>query len=606
MKNYIINHQSKEYISPINISFKKIRHFILDYNYIFLMIIIFALALFLRLLDLENNLPGLYNDELYFLLSAYTQLHHIGYLTVPGFNLRDFIFYIINGYIPSIILFHTNPFSARFPVALYGSLMVFPLYLLSKELLNNKKMALIAALLWGISPSAVVTSRVGYGVEIFPLFLFLFFLFSWIKFINYNNLKYLAFFLTLFVIILYFPSIRVYALIPVVGTVIYTLLPLIESKIITGKYKSFTHSYYVFSFLATIGVIWVGLIIAKEYLSSLLGPVKSWYILTNMPFMSFRFFLRLGYALAPWKMFWLDEFTSIGLNYGSPVFVPSLLIFTLPFLYASVFLIPTFYKNDKAILNSYYLILGYALFGLLTPIFNTTNLDNMFEPSEGIFALPFYCMLVAFSLYVFLKWASKSLKQVQDKVDNSHNHHVQKRKKFNTRTLSAILISIIIILATINVASFVYDLNASSEYHYKDNTNSLNYIFYGWYHVTEYMLSHNFTNVTLYYTSGVGGAYDLTNVNNFNYWFYHQNFPLYWLYAYSEGKITKIYPLYHDALPPIPRNFSIILSQNVNYTKILKANGYRFKVLYTVYRANGKPAIQVIELENGLNNTEIS
>ena len=45
---------------------------------------IFATGFALRVINLGSNLPGLYNDELYFLLSAYAQLHHIGYLTVPG------------------------------------------------------------------------------------------------------------------------------------------------------------------------------------------------------------------------------------------------------------------------------------------------------------------------------------------------------------------------------------------------------------------------------------------------------------------------------------------------------------------------------------------
>ena len=155
---------------------------------------IFVVSIIFRFLYLGTNLPGLYNDELYSLLSAYTQLNHIGYLTVPGYNLSDFVFYTINGYIPSILLFHTNPFSARVPNALYGTLMIFPTYLLAKELFNKKGVALIASFLWAISPSAIVTSRVGYGVEIFPLFLFIFSVFFLDKVFTFSNAKVFAFF----------------------------------------------------------------------------------------------------------------------------------------------------------------------------------------------------------------------------------------------------------------------------------------------------------------------------------------------------------------------------------------------------------------------------
>ena len=136
------------------------------------LLLTFFIGFAYRVYNLGTNLPGLYNDELDFLLSAYAQLYHIGSLTVPGYNLSNFVFYTINGYIPSILVFHANPFSARFPVAFYGSLMVFPIYLIASELFKNKKIALISSFFWDISPSAVITSRVGYGVEIFPVFIY--------------------------------------------------------------------------------------------------------------------------------------------------------------------------------------------------------------------------------------------------------------------------------------------------------------------------------------------------------------------------------------------------------------------------------------------------
>ena len=93
----------------------------------------------------------------------------------------------------------------------------------------------------------------------------------------------------------------------------------------------------------------------------------------------------------------------------------------------------------------------------------------------------------------------------------------------------------------------------------------------------------------------------MTNAANFNYWFYHQNFPLYWLYTYSGGKINSIHPLYSGSLPPVPRSKEIVLSQNASYTNLLSANGFNYSVLHTVYRADGLPAIEIIQISDSLN-----
>ena len=83
---------------------------------IFILFFIFFIGLLYRIVNLGTNLPGLYNDELYFLLSAYSQVHNIGYLTVSNQAFLGIVYNIMNLYIPSILLFHANPFSARFPI----------------------------------------------------------------------------------------------------------------------------------------------------------------------------------------------------------------------------------------------------------------------------------------------------------------------------------------------------------------------------------------------------------------------------------------------------------------------------------------------------------
>lgn len=575
------------------------------------LMLIFIAGFAYRMVNLGTNLPGLYNDELYFLLSAYAQLYHIENLTVSGYNIVDFVFYTINGYLPSIMLFHTSPFSGRFPVAVYGSFMVFPIYLLSNEILKNKKVALISALLWAISPSAIVTSRVGYGVEIFPLFIFLFATYFWIKFFNSYQLKYLALSLPFIFLLLIFPSLSIWTLIPLSGLIIYTTFPKIRSKFIMRKYKDINHFDYIIAFFIAIAAIWIGLSYSPVIFSHLgyggISGIPQSFLLVSrtFPYSLLDFLLRIGYALAPWKTFWLGEFSSTGLYYGSPVFVPFMMTFLLPFFYASVFGIPIFYRENKKIMHAYYLLIGIMLLGLVQPVFNITNPAYGFEPSEGIFALPFFSMLAAFSFYTFLEWSFKTLRT--NKTENTGGttgDFIYVKKNSTKRAISAILIAAVILFAGVNIVSFSSDLFVSSNVHYQDNNTSQNFIFYGWDHVTNYLVENHLNNETLYYMPGKGGTYNLTDPANFNYWFYHQNFPLYWLYTYSGGMITSIHPLYTGSLPPVPKNSSIVLSQNASYQGLLSANGITNKVLYTVYRADGKPAIEVIQLKNTINASE--
>lgn len=576
---------------------------------------IFVVSIIFRFLYLGTNLPGLYNDELYSLLSAYTQLNHIGYLTVPGYNLSDFVFYTINGYIPSILLFHTNPFSARVPNALYGTLMIFPTYLLAKELFNKKVVALIASFLWAISPSAIVTSRVGYGVEIFPLFLFIFSVFFWIKFLRSRMLRYLLFSAAFFTPIIYFSSIRTWALIPAAGIVLYTIIPKLRFKFASKRYSKNNYLDYVISFFIAVAAIWIALLYGPVFLSKfgydgITAGIPQGFLLVGRPFPEslLTFFLRIGYALIPWKTFWFGEFTAIGLNYGSPVFVPSMLLFTLPFFYSSVFFIPYFYNRNYKIMEGYFLATGFMLIGLLQPVFNITNPYFNFEPSEGIFALPFIAILSAFSLYKLLIWAFGSLKSGKDKsIRQNFTNTTSLKIRSNRKMFAASLIAFLLLFAGLNVASFSSDLFVSSNAYYQDNNTSLNYMFYGWNHVTDYLVENHLYNEPLYYTPGKEGPYyDLNTNSNFNYWFYHQNFPLYWLYAYSNGLITKISPLYPGSISPIPMKSAIILSQNASYVNLLSNNGINNTILYTLYRADGTPAIQVIQVNNATNDSERS
>ena len=324
------------------------------------------------------------------------------------------------------------------------------------------------------------------------------------------------------------------------------------------------------------------------------------------PFSLWVFLTRIGYALSYWKLFWFGEFSATGLNYGTPVFVPFMLPFLAPFFYASVLCIPIFYRKHNNIMKAYFMLIVLMLFGILQPVFNITNPQSGFEPSEGIFSLPFYCIISAFSFYLFLSWISKSFKlyRARDEIITGKTSILLYNRK-GRMIIASFLITAILLFAGINISTFSTDLYVSSNAYYQDNNNSLNYIFYGWNHVSQYLVENHLYNECLYYTPGKGGLYyNLSSSNNFNYFFFHQNFPLYWLYTYSGGKITVVHPLYPGTIPSIPEHSAIILSQNLSYPRLLNANGIDNSILYTVYRTDGQPAIEVIQISNDINLSE--
>ncbi|OGY16751.1 MAG: hypothetical protein A2784_04680 [Candidatus Chisholmbacteria bacterium RIFCSPHIGHO2_01_FULL_48_12] len=143
-------------------------------------ILILLLAAGLRLVQLGQNPPGLYWDEVSLGYNAYSILttgrdEHGEFLPLTRF--KAFGDYKPPGYIyatvPSIALFGLNEFSVRFPSALAGVIMVWLMYLLVKELFpvhlggvqghpRGVQVATLAALILAISPWHVQLSRVAF------------------------------------------------------------------------------------------------------------------------------------------------------------------------------------------------------------------------------------------------------------------------------------------------------------------------------------------------------------------------------------------------------------------------------------------------------------
>ena len=176
--------------------------------------LIFFFALFFRLYNLGTVPYGFHTDEV-----ANTYLGR--FVLTNGRNIygnKPSLFYIdkFGDYPPAIpmylsglssYLFGLNEFAARFPAALIGSLIIFPVFLLF-ELLRSRKSAIIASLIVVILPWHVVLSRasaegiIGLTVCVWGIYLLFLSL-------RKNQLKYLysAAILLLFSYLLY-PSFR--------------------------------------------------------------------------------------------------------------------------------------------------------------------------------------------------------------------------------------------------------------------------------------------------------------------------------------------------------------------------------------------------------------
>lgn len=134
----------------------------------FLLVIILALAAFLRFYQLGQNPPSLDWDETAHGYNAYSILKtgrdEYGYKLPLYFRSFDDYKPPIYTYlvVPSVAVFGLSDFAVRFPSAVLGVLAVLFTYLMVYELFKKKELALLAALFLAISPWHLQFSRVAF------------------------------------------------------------------------------------------------------------------------------------------------------------------------------------------------------------------------------------------------------------------------------------------------------------------------------------------------------------------------------------------------------------------------------------------------------------
>ncbi len=125
-----------------------------------------CLTLFLRLYQLGNIPNGFANDEGAVAYQSYSILKtgkDTWGKSFPTTSFRDFGEYLppfaVYAIVPFIKLIGLTVFATRLPFALTAVIAIFPIYALSKELFNNKKIALLSCFLFAISPFNIGWSR---------------------------------------------------------------------------------------------------------------------------------------------------------------------------------------------------------------------------------------------------------------------------------------------------------------------------------------------------------------------------------------------------------------------------------------------------------------
>ena len=151
-------------------------------TYLFLILI---LAIFLRVVYLDKFPPSLNWDEVSHAYNAYSLLRtgrdQWGQV-LPLVSFRAYGDYPapINLYftVPFVFLFGPTDFTARFPHALIGTVGVIPIFAAAYYWRKNFKLALLASLLFAITPWALFPSRAvfqsNWALFLMSIFLILF------------------------------------------------------------------------------------------------------------------------------------------------------------------------------------------------------------------------------------------------------------------------------------------------------------------------------------------------------------------------------------------------------------------------------------------------
>jgi 4-amino-4-deoxy-L-arabinose transferase-like glycosyltransferase len=138
-------------------------------NHILLLLII-ALAIFLRVWNINEAPPGVYPDEAVNGIDALSAIESGNYeWFYPANNGREGLF--MNIIAVFFQLFGISVFTLKLPAIICGTLTVWGTYLLGKELFSSARIGLIAAFLTSVSFWAINFSRISFRANMLPAIL---------------------------------------------------------------------------------------------------------------------------------------------------------------------------------------------------------------------------------------------------------------------------------------------------------------------------------------------------------------------------------------------------------------------------------------------------
>jgi hypothetical protein len=571
----------------------------------FIILSIFLSGLLIRLYEISSIPPGLYTDELQYLLSAYVQMHGVGTIPFSGFSshgITGYVYYSLNGYFISLFLFGLGNLSARFPVALFSAAMVVPIYLVSKEYLKDENVGILAAILWEFSPASFVMARWGDGVEFFPLFLFLFILYFAGRLVHHRNAR------SSFVIVIilsflsiYLPSVAVWTLIPLciffVSLVGYFLI--IKSR--KSDYWNRILYLYIVLLIAAVDIFvsFPNLIFdgPLKYLAT--AQVNRQYYLFYLPYyISFpQFFIRLFTFISPTKLFIFPGVTSQSVGIQQ-VLIPFALWYLLIPFYATFFYI-VFKTFRKKLSLGYPLMIILFLAGFIQPILNISNPNTSLEPAEAMFADPFLMIISSFGIIILVRIFMNStdfLKKHGFQHSYTLKFKISSRYKKKLFRLSALAFCLLLVSSFVTTTIFFSNYFTGYGKLQETNESSIFYMTYGLEEAGNFIITHNMTNDEIFFVPSGGGGVNFSNSGVFNYWVYNLNFPSAWFYVYTHQEVRSVNVLRPGTLPNPHHNNTIVISQDAAYGSLLTANGFSYRLLYTFNRSNGLAAVSIYQI----------
>ncbi|HWA52033.1 MAG TPA: glycosyltransferase family 39 protein [Patescibacteria group bacterium] len=170
------------------------------------LVVIFLLGFLFRVIGISNHPAGFTPDEASFGYDAYSILKTgkdqwgntlpLVFKSFGDDKLPAYVYLTI----PSVAVFGLNEFAVRLPNAILGTLAILVVYLLVEEIFKDKRLSLLSALLFAISPWSIMLSRGAFEANLTTFFLplgILFFLKS-LKNRRYLLLSFLVFLVNIF------------------------------------------------------------------------------------------------------------------------------------------------------------------------------------------------------------------------------------------------------------------------------------------------------------------------------------------------------------------------------------------------------------------------